>query len=154
MPKKSSSELTDAALLALFREREQAWLTVLAQVRQEQEASLGKPSTPIHWLADRGVGTHAWLGYFWKDPLFWFGYGLHPRGWGVLVEAELSRCPSGWLDNLQRQMPGVWAGAERTGPFFRLWAGPADQAGSVEDGRWLSERGREIHEFAVDPAAG
>jgi hypothetical protein len=143
--------MNNTELLRLFHQREREWVTLLEHVRGAHFTAIGRQSGPIQWHADLNLGTHAWLGFYWLNPPFWFGYGLGQGGWSPVVDASGKGCPIGTVVRLREQLPGIWHEVDFSSKtFWRLWA----PAGTPEDNKthqqWLVERGRELHEFLVE----
>lgn len=143
--------VNNTELLRLFHAREREWVQLIERVRGDHFATIGRQSGPVQWHADLGLGTHAWLGYYWLNPPFWFGYGLGQGGWRPVVDASGRGCPIGVVMRLRDQLPHIWREVDFSPKtYWRLWA-PADTADEPEaHQQWLKERGRELHEFLVE----
>jgi len=144
--------MTDAEVLQQFLMREQRWLQVLQGLRTFHESQMGKLTTGIQWVAGRELGRISWLGYYWHQEMFWFGYGLNEGRWRPLIEADNRSKHSAIWQSMRTQLCGTWESVAAEGNLYlRLWA-PADVAESAEKQvNWYKERSRELHEYVVQP---
>ncbi len=143
--------MNNTELLRSFLEREKEWVRTLETVREQLRVTVGRPTGHIQWHAEIGIGTHAWLGYYWQDPPFWFGYGLGPHGWLPVVDASGRGCPLGVVMRLRDNLPHIWRELDFSRKtYWRLWA-PADMVDTAEIHiQWLLARSRELHAFLVE----
>ena len=144
--------MKDAEVLQQFLAREQRWLQALHTLRHYHETQMGKVTTGIQWIGGHELGRLSWLGFYWHQEMFWFGYGLHEGTWRPLIEADNRSKFSGVLENMRDELFGTWQSVAAEGNLFRrLWA-PADVAGVSEtELDWFKARSRELHEFVVQP---
>lgn len=145
--------MTDAATIREFLIREQRWLQVLEALRSYQDVQMGRVTTGIQWIAGSELGKLSWLGYYWHQEMFWFGFGLHEEVWRPVIEADNRSRFSGVLENMRMELSGTWELVSAEGNLYRrLWS-KADVAGNSEsEMEWFKARSRELHEFVVQPA--
>ena len=144
--------MSDAQILQQFLGREQRWLQTLQVLRAFHESQMGKLTTGIRWIGGSELGRLSWLGYYWHQEMFWFGYGLHEGTWRPLIEADNRSKFSGVLENLQAQLCGTWESIAAEGNLYRrLWSAPEIAGESESELEWFKARSRELHEFVVQP---
>lgn len=144
--------MTDAQIIREFLEREQGWLRVLHGVRDYHQKRMGKLITAVQWVGGKELGRFSWLGYYWHQEMFWFGYGLNEGIWRPMIEADNRSKFSAVLDNMRNELAGVWESVTTEGNLYRrLWS-PVEVAGRFEaELEWFKARSRELHEFALQP---
>lgn len=144
--------MTDAEAIRVLLNREQRWLQVLQTLRGFHETQMGKVTTGIQWIGGRELGRFSWLGFYWHQEMFWFGYGLHEGVWRPLIEADNRSRFATVLENMRSELSGVWETVSAEGTLYRrLWSS-AEVAGTSEDElEWFKARSRELHEFVVQP---
>lgn len=148
-------QFTDAEIIRLLQGRERRWLEVLAALRRDHETSLGHQVAPVQWLAIPNLSALGWLGYYWVNPAFWFGFGMRSEGWLPLIEGDVRRCDPGFMDELCLRLPGAWGDLDKTGnPYWRLWAPAGCEGQPADQLSWFIERSHELHEFAVPRERG
>ena len=139
--------MNDLELLRMFVAREADWVSRLARLQVVHRKQFRRTIGPVHWMSGDTLGSHSWLGFYWKPEYFWFGYGLHDGAWKLLIEADRRSAASVAWEVLREDLPETWP-LETSPRYFRLW-GPAADAGGEDQDRWLLSRSRELHEFAV-----
>lgn len=144
--------MNDAEIIQQFLAREQRWLQTLQTLRGYHEAQMGKVTTGIQWMGGRELGRFSWLGYYWHQEMFWFGYGMHEGIWRPLIEADNRSKYSGVLENMRTELFGTWETVAAEGTLYRrLWAVPEASRSSGTELDWFKARSRELHEFVVHP---
>lgn len=144
--------MTDAEVLQEFTQRQQRWLRTLQELRTFHESQMGKVTTQIQWVSGRELGRLSWLGFYWHQEMFWFGYGLHDKVWRPLIEADNRSKSSEVLRNMRAQLFGTWESVAAEGNLYRrLWSPAKSTGGAESDLEWFKSRSRELHEYAVQP---
>lgn len=142
--------MTDAEIWQAFVHCERRWLSVLTKTRALHSGPLGKQLTPIQWLPERSRGSCGWLGFYWQSPPFWFGFGPHGGAWLPLIECDVARCKSAFVDELEAKLGGAWRGVDRrAGRYWRLWAPASCEGKERTQVEWFAARSRELDEFTV-----
>lgn len=144
--------MSDADAIQQFLVREQRWLKALQALRGYHEAQMGKVTTGIQWIGGRELGRFSWLGFYWHQEMFWFGYGSSEGVWRPLIEADNRSKYGAVLDNMRVELCGIWESVTMEGNLYRrLWS-PTEVAGKSEtELEWFKARSRELHEFVVQP---
>ena len=144
--------MNDAQIIQQFLVREQLWLQTLQALRTYHEAQMGKVTTGIQWMGGRELGRFSWLGYYWHQEMFWFGYGLHEGIWRPLIEADNRSKYCGVLENLRVELCGTWESVAAEGNLYRrLWSALPTSHTPEFELEWFKARSRELHEFVVQP---
>ncbi len=144
--------MTDAELIAEFLAREQRWLRALHELRAYHEAQMGKATTGVQWIAGRELGRKSWLGYYWHQEVFWFGYGLHQGLWRPVIEADTRSKFSAVFDSMHAALSETWETVTAEGNLYRrLWSASEIAGKSEAEVNWFKARSRELHEFVVQP---
>jgi len=144
--------MTDAEVLHQFVSREQRWLQTLQALRSYHETQMGKVTTGIQWMGGRELGRLSWLGYYWHQEMFWFGYGLQDGVWRPVIEADNRSRYSSVLEKLRVELCGTWESIAAEGNLYRrLWSAQAASCSSETELDWFKVRSRELHEFVVQP---
>ena len=147
--------MTDAEIIQHFLASEQRWLQVLQALRSYHETRMGKMITAVQWIGGREMGRLSWLGYYWHQEMFWFGYGLLEGVWRPLIEADNRSRYSRVLENMQTELGDVWVSIAAEGNLYRrLWSSPEGAGNSETELKWFRARSRELHEFVVQPGPG
>lgn len=139
--------MTDLELLRMFAAREAGWVSRLARLQEVHRKQFRRGVGPIHWMSGDTLGSHSWLGFYWKPEYFWFGYGLGEGVWRLLIEADRRSAASVAWNDLREDLSEAWA-VQMSPRYLRLW-GPAADASDADQDAWLLARSRELHEFAV-----
>jgi hypothetical protein len=142
--------MTDAQVLEEFLVREKRWLALLEDLRGFHYAQMSKVTSRCEWIASQELRQHSWLGFFWQQEMFWFGFGYHERMWRPVIEADnRSKYSDAW-GKLGDQLAGTWETVSTAGNLYRrLWS-PATLAEETADqSRWFRDRSRELHEYVV-----
>ncbi|HWL15381.1 MAG TPA: hypothetical protein VNR00_07235 [Opitutus sp.] len=146
--------MTDAEVLHQFLAREQRWLQTLQALRSFHEAQMGKVMTGIQWIAGRELGRFSWLGYYWHQEMFWFGYGMREGLWRPLIEVDNRSRFSDVLESMRTELSGRWESVTAEGNLYRrLWSEPSVAGESASELEWFKARSRELHEFVVQPGS-
>src|SRR4051812_43355530 len=105
----------DAEIIQEFLLRERRWLRTLQELRAYHNAQMGKATTNVLWVQGGELDRLSWLGYYWDNERFWFGYGLHEGVWRPLIEADnRSEYSSVWL-SMRAELVGTWESVSAEG---------------------------------------
>lgn len=139
--------MNDGELMRELARRCTGWMRVLEKLRTTHRELMGRVTEPTAWTPGDTLGTWSWLGYYWEQERFWFGYGWRRGLWQPVLSADV-RSPhsQSWL-HLRAQLPAVWK-TEASGDFAYLWS---DLAGGIlaKHGQWFHDRSMELHEYSL-----
>ena len=144
--------MNDAQVIRQFLAGERRWLQTLQTLRVYHETQMGRVTTGIQWVAGGEFARLSWLGFYWHQEMFWFGYGLYDGCWRPLIEADNRSKYCGVLENLRTELCGTWESVAADGNLLRrLWSSTDFSGDSQAELDWFKARSRELHEFVVQP---